>query len=337
MKEKDFYMNGFSEEKWGKAAAFISGEGSEVTDFQVNEILSESDMPLTSELWKETGRCGKTSASPDTEAAWNKVYDRLASDGHIARLSRISRLPASVISAIKVAASLLLIASIGYVTWQLVSGDSVKPLTVASHEQKNMAVTLPDGSRVTLNRFSSISYPAEFKASAREVILTGEAFFEVERDEALPFRVIAGSASVEVLGTTFSINTGGESGVVEVFVNSGSVMLSSGDNMAGIVLTEGYIGSTAEGKTVRYLNENPNYLAWNTGILKYEAASLEEVFSDLKRTYGIEIEADSQMASEKLITTTFDNVSELEIIQIISATFNLAWKKDGRVYVFSQQ
>jgi type II secretory pathway component GspD/PulD (secretin) len=69
----------------------------------------------------------------------------------------------------------------------------------------------------------------------------------------------------------------------------------------------------------------------------YESATLQTVFADLKRVYGINIIADQSLASEKMITTVFDNTPEEEIIKIISATFNLSWRKEGIDYIFSQQ
>ena len=62
-------------------------------------------------------------------------------------------------------------------------------------------ITLPDQTKVTLNRYSSLTYPDRFTEDRREVQLQGEAYFEVEKDARHPFVVKADPVEVEVLGT----------------------------------------------------------------------------------------------------------------------------------------
>ena len=66
-------------------------------------------------------------------------------------------------------------------------------------------ITLPDQTKVTLNRYSSLTYPDRFKEDRREVQLQGEAYFEVEKDARHPFVVKADPVEVEVLGTHFNV------------------------------------------------------------------------------------------------------------------------------------
>lgn len=336
MKDRDKYIDGIEEEKWSATAAFLSGEKRDSRGLPDEGIIDESEMPLTAGLWRNTGALAGDSRVIDTDAAWSRLHDRLSDHGHLRQEKdmKINRRP--LLMAMRVAASVLIVVSLGYVTWRVISPGAVELLTVQSGDEQTTETSLPDGSRVTLNRNSTLVYPSAFSNDSREVTLTGEAYFEVVRNEKSPFTVTAAGATVEVLGTSFSVNTSSSSGV-EVFVSTGSVRLTSAGDSEGVVLTEGFIGTAREGRTDMILNGNPNYLSWKSGILKYESASLEKVFSELKRAYGIEIKADSMLVSDKQITTTFDNVSETEIIEIISATFGLSWHKEGRVYVFSQQ
>ena len=95
------------------------------------------------------------------------------------------------------AAVILLCLSVGtvYLYMQPTSLQTVSTMA----ETRN--VILPDGSSVLLNRHSSLSYPKRFKSDNREVQLTGEAYFEVSKDQKHPFIVQTEHINVQVLGT----------------------------------------------------------------------------------------------------------------------------------------
>ncbi len=84
-----------------------------------------------------------------------------------------------------------------------------------------LATTLPDGSLVTLNRNSSITYPAKFSGSTRHVVLKGEAFFNVTPDKAHPFIIDADASSIKVVGTSFNVKSNDDK--TEVVVETGIV------------------------------------------------------------------------------------------------------------------
>ena len=89
-------------------------------------------------------------------------------------------------------------------------------------------IILPDGSRVTLNVGSDITFRDDFGATSREVILNGAAFFNVVPDADIPFRVYSGESIVEVTGTRFSVSE--EEDHVQVSVLSGRVLLCASDS-----------------------------------------------------------------------------------------------------------
>ena len=89
-------------------------------------------------------------------------------------------------------------------------------------------LTLADGTKVWLNASSSLRYPVSFSGKERKVELTGEAYFEVARNEGMPFHVQAGNIDVEVLGTHFNINSYKDERAVKTTLLEGSVKVSSG-------------------------------------------------------------------------------------------------------------
>lgn len=333
MNRKQTYTAGHDDKGWERLAARLSGEETTVEGTDNEPEIDAGH--FTEEMWKSIESIGKVSGETDTGKAWSKVYGRL-SEEDIAGAVRKETPGRQLRLFLRIAASVLILIAAGYVTYRLATPQQEETLIAWSGDAKSTIVDLPDGSQVKLNRNTSLTYPVAFDDQSRTVTLNGEAYFEVAGDHNKPFRVIAGKAVVEVLGTTFNVLAADAEGEVEVFVTSGKVMLSSEDDSEGVELTKGFIGRTSEGKTLMELNENPNYMAWSSGVLVYESTGLNTVFKDLKRTYGIEIAADESVIADKYITTVFDNTAEEEIINIIAATFNLSWRKEGRVYIFSQ-
>jgi transmembrane sensor len=202
-------------------------------------------------------------------------------------------------------------------------------------DRKNLSVELPDGSRVVLNHDTRLRYPETFSPGQRKVELVGEAFFEIESDPTNPFIIDAGKATIKVLGTSFNVNTSNSDKEVEVYVKSGVVLFAATNSSENLSLEEGFMGITNNGSAERVPGNNPNYMAWNSGILIYTGTRLETVFKDLYSVYGIEISVTDPSIYEHTITTVFERLTDEELIKIISSAFNLSWSKKGREYVIS--
>ena len=118
-----------------------------------------------------------------------------------------------------------------------------KPLLQTSENQKNLQVTLPDGSNIYLNRNTILSYQKNFGRDDRNVTLSGEAFFDIAPDTEKPFIVDAGKASVKVVGTSFNVITNNHDSAVEVFVKTGKVMLSGDTGNRNLEIEPGIYGN----------------------------------------------------------------------------------------------
>jgi transmembrane sensor len=209
---------------------------------------------------------------------------------------------------------------------------SRKTVVATTDNQKNLQVTLPDGSNIFLNRNTRLSYRENFGRHGRNVTLSGEAFFDISRDENNPFIVDAGKASVKVLGTSFNIITSNEDSAVEVFVKTGQVMVSGNENNKNLILDPGYIGTMLPEHSEKSVNSDPNYMSWNTGLLVYDGQTLDVVFRDLKRVYNMDIVADDPDIITNTWTSPIDNQTQETIIRLICLSFTLDYTKEGSVY-----
>lgn len=311
----------FTEKEWEELASILSGEKGENNEL-LNRFEAE-DIHNTGDKWRNLG--GRNSEKEiDVDSAWNKV-----SSGMNENRFRIMRS-----TFIRVAAMALLILGIGSVTiYMNNTGYFSKKISAAtSIDEKNIVVNLPDGSKISLNRNSVLTYRENFGKKNRNVKLTGEAFFEIAPDASKPFIIDAGKANVKVVGTSFNVITNNTESEVEVYVKTGKVTLSDKSGSQSIALEPGFVGkmdSKISGKT---LNEDPNYLSWNTGLLVYAGQKLDVVFNDLKRVYNMDIIADDPSILENPWHSPIDNASEDTIIQLICGSFNLSYTKDGNVY-----
>lgn len=315
-----------SEKEWELLASRFSGESSGKTGPEFDDITQ------TEKLWKDLGSMEKD-RKIDVDSAWNKVYSRISnSEAENIVPLRSFRIPR--FSFMKAAAAITVIAALGALLFLLTTQGlfSSNIAFETGSDQVNLRVNMPDGSTVYLNRSSGLSYDKNFGKNDRHVILTGEAFFEITPDASKPFTIDAGDALVEVVGTSFNVITDNPESQVEVFVKTGLVKLEDNEGKQSVILEPGYVGKLSSEKAEKKVNQNPNYLAWNTGKLVYKGEKLEVVFRDLKRVYNMNIVADDPSISQLPWTAPIDYQPRENIIQMICLSFGLSYEKDGDVY-----
>jgi len=189
-------------------------------------------------------------------------------------------------------------------------------------------IVLPDSSHVWLNEYSSLQVPSVFAKTQRKVILKGEAYFEIKRDEHKPFLISAGNTITKVLGTSFNIKLDTLSGNVSVIVNTGKVeFCGTTNNSEKAILTpteQGlYINSSA--KIFSSVNTNKNYLAWKTCVLTFDNTPLKDVCSELSRHFKKRVITSGNI-SDKALTGTFNNEKLEDILNTIRLTLDVKVK-----------
>jgi ferric-dicitrate binding protein FerR (iron transport regulator) len=189
------------------------------------------------------------------------------------------------------------LAALGYARW-------AEPVVVRATPATTAAVTLPDGSEVTLASDSRLTYRRGFgrllgAPAERRVTLRGEAFFDVQTGDA-PFVVETFNAEVEVLGTRFNVRARAEE-ATDVALEEGRVRVSAGG--AAVELASGeatQVPAAGLGGSGRPLVARPSppasvalgrALAWQAGGLSLDDLSLRAAFAEIERRYGIEVEA----------------------------------------------
>ncbi len=318
----------YSKNNWQEIASCLSGENT--TKSSVTDSFSDKRNKEIINYFEMTDK-ERGIEKVDIDKAWGKVFNRLDEEN----LIETKRSPWNPI--LKIAAAIvILIASTFTVKYILNDGNSPQLISVVtSGLEKNRIVELADGSTVTLNRDSRLSFPEKFNGDTRNVELSGEAFFDISHDASKPFIVKAAGAEIRVLGTSFNVLSDNLNNEIEVFVKSGKVQLSSASGEQKITLEPGFIGRLKDNTPVSERNTNSNYMAWNTEILHYDGARLEEVFKDLQKVHNITVEVLSASILDQTISTDFTNTSAETIILSICRGFNLSFEKKGEIYYLS--
>ena len=198
---------------------------------------------------------------------------------------------------ISAAASILLLISVGF---YFINKNT--KITHKTNFGEILNIKLQDGSDVTLNSNSSLSY---YKNESRKVWLSGEAFFQVDKKETTnaKFWVITDDLSVEVYGTSFNVNT--KKKKTDVFLEEGSVWLSLKNGKNKKMIPGNYISySSKKNEILEDINIfNPIVkTSWKEGSLLFENLSLEKAMEKIEESYGYSIVFKDDESKNTLIT-----------------------------------
>lgn len=171
---------------------------------------------------------------------------------------------------------------------------------------------LSDGTRVWLNAESSIKYPVSFDSfNERRVELTGEAYFEVAHNKALPFRVVSNKQVIEVLGTHFNVNAYPDEQNTTTTLLEGAVKIIAGDKNATLKPgQEADLTTTFKISTV----DPREAIDWKNGNFRFNEEPLESVMRQIARWYDVKIVYEDESVKKETIvavTTRFANLSAL--------------------------
>ena len=216
----------------------------------------------------------------------------------------------------RVAASVLLVGGLGLTSYFIGNREAeVNYLTKSTTKGQRSVVTLSDGSVITLNSKSTLSYPEEFSGKTREVILDGEAFFEVQKDPGRTFIVRSGDVVTSVLGTSFNVRAF-EAAQVEVTVATGSVKVTANAIGKEVLLKKGQQAVCARKSddiTIKDVNLGW-YTSWISRSLEFDMMSFSEVVKKLERTYNTEIRIRSKGSDQCPIRGKYENEKLINVL-----------------------
>jgi ferric-dicitrate binding protein FerR (iron transport regulator) len=234
-----------------------------------------------------------------------------------------------------VAAAFLIALFVGF----LVRNNFNSTVTYAFNGQNESSYILPDNTSVNFNSESSLSYTKHFAESDRSVDFEGVAYFDVAKDENLPFVLHCNNMDVEVLGTSFLLNAEKNAERCTLDLYTGKVKMTAFDKKGNILSVveinpgeRGVWDATAnELKTMSYSEVKEDELL-TEHVLVFNNEKLSKIVEALEYIYKVEIDLGESCASKKLTARFSDDESIDEVLETIALVSEVTVTKEGEVY-----
>lgn len=234
-----------------------------------------------------------------------------------------------------IAATILLVLGISSMTWMLTQKPySSTMFVVYSGIQNIKSIGLPDGSSVQLGPGSKLTYPSQFSGKKREVLLEGQAFFDVHKDGDHPFVVKTKDMDVTALGTAFEVYSYNLNNNVEAILLNGKIQINTQiENMKGEVVllpNEKLTYSRVTRKMIIEKVDASKYSDWRKhGILSFENEKLSMIIPRLEQWYGRKVMCEKDIADKYRFTFKVRDESLERILYILNSSSPVKYKKVG--------
>jgi transmembrane sensor len=195
------------------------------------------------------------------------------------------------------------------------------------------SLQLADGSKVWLNSGSSLKYPLKFSKNERKVLLSGEAYFEVQSDKSSPFIVHTKNMDVKATGTKFNVQAFSSSSSTEVALKEGKVEIFKTETNKKPTLIRQMkpnqfllYDSISEQTSIKD-EDVYRYIAWKDGRLVFRSESLAEVAEKLSILYHVDIELKGEKLKEQRYWGTFQEESLANILKFLKISSPINYKE----------
>jgi ferric-dicitrate binding protein FerR (iron transport regulator) len=276
-------------------------------------------------IWDES-RTLAASIDVDEKAAWQKFRDRIKTTTERER-QKAKTVRLSSIRKFQVAAAALVLVVGGWLLYNTLHQPSTVAMVNKQTFLSTAVDTLSDGSIVTLNKNTALSYPAAFKGKTRTVQLKGEAFFAVTHNKAKPFIVQADNVSIKVVGTAFNVKHYDSS--IQVIVESGIVQVSNATQTVVLHKGEEVLIQNSNAVFRKSIVTDSLYNYYRTKEITCNKTPLPAVVTILNEAYNTHIVLGSYALKQLQLSTTFKNEDLQTVISVIQQTFDLRVTRQG--------
>jgi len=193
---------------------------------------------------------------------------------------------------------------------------------------ENYQITLSDGTLVILNAASSLKFPFHFGNGTRDVYLSGEAYFKVAKDKTHPFIVHTPLTQVQVVGTTFNINSY-EPNKVATSLIEGKVLTKNTGGKA-VALSPGNVAvyTTAAGFNIKPF-DTEDVISWVKGIYYFHDLSLGALADRMSRIYSVEVKIANPAVASKSVSGIMDRDKLPELLEDLKTTVGIKYYYAG--------
>jgi len=202
---------------------------------------------------------------------------------------------------------------------------------------------LPDNSIIWLKPHATISYDKKFINKYRLVSLTGEAFFEIEKDSKHPFLIYSGEVITRVVGTSFNIKANKGANATEVSVVTGKVFVYSPSaktqkHKSVYLLPEQKVTFLKEDhELIKHTAKGSSLKIWNKSTLSFDNAPITEVVNSLNEKFGAKIILADKGIYQYTLKADFSDVNLPAILELLSKSLNITYELQGDNIIVSNE
>lgn len=190
-------------------------------------------------------------------------------------------------------------------------------------------ITLDDGTKVWMNAETRLKYPVMFVGEKREVILEGEAFFDVVKNEK-PFIVKTSFGDVRVLGTSFGINAYADAPESYTTLVRGSVRVETGASDPLVIQPGEQVVTSKDGKMIRQEVDVEEFVGWKDGIYVFREKHLGDIMKTLERWYNISVLFEEEELRELPFTGNLKRYDDINVFfDALTRTGDMKYRVDG--------
>lgn len=315
---------------WERLASYFAGNSTEQEQKELEQWLHQATdeekqlYNTAKKLWQKTS-LEKGSYSPDVNNGWQRFQLKVSM-----REKRKKAFPFG-----KIAAAILVLILF---TFLLLMNDNQPKMLEVSTSEKIEQVILPDGSQIWLNRNSILSYSEDYDVNNREVYLSGEAFFEVEKAEGKRFTVLTKTTKTEVLGTSFNLEALPDK-PVKLQVTTGKVAFATLDDKKAVFLEPGeeaIYSNQQKGPIRTSLVKDPNYRAWQNKQLTFNNTNLHDIATTLEEYFNTTIVIPEELKKCRF-TVSFKHPEIQQVLDVLAMAGNLQVKDTNGSFTFAGQ
>ena len=237
----------------------------------------------------------------------------------------------------KIAAAIIILLSIN-IAYLVSDKETTAMNLITVPAGQHVDLVLADGTKVSLNACSELSYPTSFNGDLREIYLKGEAFFDVTKNKKQQFIVHSGRYDIKVFGTKFNVSADSASNAFTTTLLEGSVEVADTElPEQSIMLTPDNIAYSENGQLAVKPISDYDYYRWKDGLICFKNTSFKDLMARLEKNYNLQIVIQNKELDNYMCGGTFrisDGISDILRVLQRDASFTFEFSNNrSTVYI----
>ncbi|MBR8534775.1 FecR domain-containing protein [Carboxylicivirga sediminis] len=234
----------------------------------------------------------------------------------------------------------ILVVALGIsLAWNLLVDKNNELIQYVANVGEIKKVVLPDGTKVDLNAGSSLVIQKDFTADKRQVILSGEGYFDVAKDADKPFEITTSHLKVSVLGTKFDLKAYADEDEIKAVLDEGKIQLDGEFNkQQPVFLKPGYAATLNKKTGELQIQPHKQQIAeqWRDGKLVFYNHTMAEIVRILERRFNARIIILNDEVKAYRFSGDFSNANLFELLGFLSAARPFTFETSGEYIVISK-